>query len=355
MLATKVLSIYDLLSEENIRKHILPCYGLEESTIEQIKFKDTAKQRAVYKVEGDSGCFCLKKIYFTEKDLLFVYSAIEWFYRNNINVPKILPTINKQRYVNYHDFLFILTPWIYGEKCDYDITENVIASIVNLSKMHTLSTSFCPIIGSNIRVGYENTYISIHKHFKQLLTTSNLAFKNNDNFSQLFLESFDTNLKLSQTAVEIASSIDFNNLSTSLCHLDYVNKNLLFDNNNKIWVIDFDKCKIDYSVHDISYFLRRYLKRESTQWDIALTLNALENYEKIRPLNLDEYKYILSYLAFPQKFWKISRDYYNNLKTCNQSSFINLLNKCSESDVYQLKFIEDLKSHIERKFNTKMT
>ena len=67
-----------------------------------------------------------KKSILLLKDLLFVYSAIEWLYRNNIKVPKLLPTINNNRFVNYNNMLFILTPWIEGDKCDFDNINHVI-------------------------------------------------------------------------------------------------------------------------------------------------------------------------------------------------------------------------------------
>ena len=47
-----------------------------------IKFKDTEKQRAVYKIDYIDKSYCLKKVYYNEAELLFVYSAMEWLYRN---------------------------------------------------------------------------------------------------------------------------------------------------------------------------------------------------------------------------------------------------------------------------------
>ncbi|MCM0648814.1 CotS family spore coat protein [Clostridium swellfunianum] len=344
----------NLLSEENVKNNVLPYYGLESSEITQIKFKDTDKQRAVYKVSSPDKSYCLKKIYFSLEDLLFVYSAVEWLYRNGIKVPRILPTKSRSRFVNYSNMLFILTPWIDGEKCSYDNNDHVLASSVNLSKLHSCTRNFKPIDGSSDRTGFEDQYLSLQKHFQQMLLCSNLAFKHGDKFSKLFLQYFDTNILLAQTAVNIAATINNNNLNKCLCHLDYVNKNIIFDANKDIWLIDFDKCKLDYRVHDISYFLRRLLKRDNTRWDLELTLNTLDLYERTYPLNLDEYKSILVYLAFPQKFWKISRDYYNNISKCNKNSFITLLSKtCAKSD-YQLQFIYGFTEYIEKKFNTKL-
>lgn len=341
----------DFLSEENVKKNVLPFYNLENYEITQIKFKDTEKQRAVYKITDGSRNYCLKKIYFSTEDLLFVYSSIEWLYRHGINVPRILPTNTKDRFVNYNNMLFILTPWIEGEKCSYDNIEHVLQASENLAKMHFCSRNFKPIEGSSSRNGCEDLYTSITKHFQQLLICSNQAFFYGDRFSKIFLQYFDSNILLCQTASDIAATIKNDNLISCLCHLDYVNKNLIFDTAGKIWTIDFDKCKVDYRVHDISYFLRRLLKRDNTKWDLELTINCLELYEKTSPLNFDEYKAILVYLAFPQKFWKISRDYYNNINKCNKNSFISLLTKaCIKSDA-QLEFARGFIDYIETKFN----
>jgi CotS family spore coat protein len=342
----------NLLSEDNLKKNVLPFYGLQYGDIIQIKFKDTEKQRAVYKVDYENKSYCLKKVYFDEKDLLFVYSAIEWLYRNGLNVPRLLPTKTNGRYVRYNEMLFILTPWIDGSKCSYDNIQHLLASSETLAIMHKCSKNFKPVAGSSSRDDDANIFLSLQKHFQQLLNSSNLAFKHNDRFSKLFLEHFDTNLSLAQLALSISSTVNSNNLSRSLCHMDYVNKNIIFGEDDKLWVIDFDKCKIDYCIHDISYFLRRLLKRDNTKWDLEIAVNTLNEYDKVKPLTFDEYKYLISYLSFPQKFWKISRDYYNNISKCNKNSFITLLSKSVDKNDYQLQFLDEFIKYVEKKFDT---
>ncbi|MGL5245872.1 MAG: hypothetical protein ACRC7R_11920, partial [Sarcina sp.] len=57
-----------------IRKHIIPLYGLQNASIEQVKIKNTDKHRAVFKLSLNNKNYCLKKVYYSENDLLFVYS-----------------------------------------------------------------------------------------------------------------------------------------------------------------------------------------------------------------------------------------------------------------------------------------
>lgn len=331
-----------------VKTIVLPMYNLENYSIENIKFKNTDKNRAVYKLTDNiynpTNIFCLKKVYYDEGTLLFIYSVMEWFARNQIKLPKILPSKVNGRFVKANNMLFMLSPWVEGEKCNFDNLEHILLSIENLAKMHNCSRNFKPIKGSLLKTGFDSIYISTLKHFNKILSSYNIAakIKNKDKFSSIFLDCFDDNLYLAKEALLVSSSIDDKKLSKSLCHGDYVNKNLIIDN-SAVWVIDFDKSSINYSMYDLCYFMRRLLKRSSTNWDIELTKKILKTYNSIAPLTEDDFKYIFSYLSFPQKYWRLSKDYYNNMKKCSKSIFIESIKEVANNTSAQVRFIEELK------------
>ncbi len=342
-----------LLTESNIKKHVLPHYGLIDCEVQEVKFKDSTKHRAVYKISSTGNDYCLKKVYYNTKELLFIYSSIEWLYRHDIHVPRILPTLNNSRYVEYKDMLFILTPWVNGFKCDFDQIEHVNLAGKTLGHIHNCSKSFIPILGSEYKSGFNDIDASFNKHFSQIISFSKQAKKYNDSFSKLFLNNFFSSIELAKFSIDISKTINYSNLSISLCHSDFVSKNLIVCNHN-LHVIDFDKCKTDYCSFDISYCLRRLMRRDSTLWDLDLAINFIQQYEGHNSLTLDDYKYILSYLAFPQKYWKISRDYYNNIDNCNKKAFVSLLSKSIPYNHSQLNFSYGFKSYIETKFDNKI-
>lgn len=343
----------DIISIDNIKKYILPQYSLEDGEVTMVKFKDTEKQRAVFKIDYKNSSYCLKKVYYDEENLLFVYSAMEWLFRNGVNVPRLLPTINRSRFIIFNNMLFILTVWIDGDKCNFDDINHVQLSSKTLGKLHKTSKSFTAIEGSEIRLGMEDFHLSISKHFNQLLECAKLATNYKDKFSRLFLDNIDYNLELAKLSLEISSSINKKELTTSLCHGDYVNKNIIVDENDAIWLIDFDKCKYDYSMQDLSYFSRRLLRRPNTNWNLTLTTDIIDSYQKENNLTPSDFKYLLAYLAFPQKFWKISRDYYRNIKKCNKNSFITLFEKGLERSESQLKYIHDMIEIFEKHYDIK--
>ncbi|ADL51209.1 CotS family spore coat protein [Clostridium cellulovorans] len=339
-----------LLSVDNIKKNVLPLFNIHGAVVVQIKVKNTDKQRSVYKVTYGNKNYCLKKVYYNLKDLLFIYSATEWFFRNNIKVPKMLPSKDNKRYVLYKNMFFILTPWISGIKASYDDDSIVVKSAENLGKMHRCSINFFAIDGSNVKSNCNDLQRSMVKHFKSLLTFANKAFKSKDKFSKTYIDHLDEILSLSKTSTETGYKVNYKNLIVSLCHGDYVAKNLLIDDNDNLWVIDFDKTKVGYRVQDLTYAMRRYMRRTSTNWNMDKFLLFVETYEKELPLNEDEYNYLLSYLAFPQKLWRLARDYYNLTDKTLSGIFEADLIKCCEDLNAQTYFIEDLQLYINKKF-----
>ena len=322
-----------------IKNNILPLYNIHSCNIEQIKVKNTNKDRAVFKITCNNKSFCLKKVYYDEGKLLFIYSALEWLYRNNINVPTLIPSISKNRFVKYKNFLFILTPWIYGKKCDFDNLDNIYIASKNLALLHKCSNNFFPINDSYTKETYEDIYTSFKSRTEKLLYYYNEAMKRHDYFSEIFISSFSENFYLAQNATIIASGI--NNLSKTLCHGDYVNKNIIFKDNN-MWLIDFDNCAFDYASHDISHFLRRLLKRNSINWNVGLTKSIISIYDSINPLTKDDLKYILSYISYPQKYFRISKDYYSKKPKFTKEESIIALEKLSLTTKTQINFIKDL-------------
>lgn len=341
---------------DSIKKYILSKYPYQILDIIPIKFKDTDKQRAVYKFESDDGSKCLKKLYFDESNLLFVYSIIQWFYISGIKVPKILPTKSGERFVNHNNNLFIVTDWINGRKCDYDNDEDICIVAKNLGKMHRCSYNFIPIKGSFIRRDDTDWYRTFNRRCLQFLQFSNSAYNHRDDFSKNYLSTFDYNFERARHAIGVLSLIDneelmypAENLNT-ICHLDYVNKNLILTYSGELYVIDFDKSKIDIPIHDLGTFLKRILKRNKTSWDYDILTMTLCNYEKERELSLTELLGLFAFLEFPQKYWKVSRDYFNNRKECNRKLFISMLSRVNTQIEDHYQFCKKFQSYIENRF-----
>ena len=102
---------------------------------------------------------------------------------------------------------------------------------------------------------------------------------------------------------------------------------------------------------DLSYFLRRLLKRGETKWDFEIAKNIILNYNKANPLTQDDVKYLMVYLSFPQKYWRTSRDYYSSISKCNKSASKKMLLDTVLKTSYQAELVEKMKDFFLEEFN----
>ncbi len=80
----------------------------------------------------------------------------------------------------------------------------------------------------------------------------------------------------------------------------------------------------------------------------------LREYNNISKLTPSDLRYILAYISFPQKFWKLSRDYYKNITKCNKKAFLNLLQKSNDKTYFQVKFVQEILPRIESEYGVKL-
>ncbi len=352
----KASSAEDFMSYDEITDKVMNQYSCHVNSIDSIKFKDTDKQRAVYKLSTSEGMRCLKKVYYDKGTLLFIYSVVEWLNLNKIPCPRFISTKRGIKYAEYKGNLFILTEWIEGRKCDYDMLDDINDAAYCLGRMHRTSYGFKPISGSTCRTNEDLYFSGISKHFLQLLDLSNKASSLNDSFSHLYLNTFEYNMSAGRKSLELLSRVDLSRpigdrvSMSAICHNDYVNKNIIFSPDNQIYIIDFDRTAMDMPVHDIISFIKRIMKRDKTCWDFHVFKSSMEAYEQSREISFQEYVLILSYLMFPHKYWKISRDYYKNMNQCNKEAFLTILRKVTQKNESHQEFCMEFMDYIENKF-----
>jgi hypothetical protein len=106
-------------------------------------------------------------------------------------------------------------------------------------------------------------------------------------------------------------------------------------------VIDFDYCKREVRIYDISNFLIKVLKR--VDWKIEYAQIILNAYDEIGNLKEEEYRVLFAFLLFPQRFWRLSNRYYYNEVNWAQGTFNKKIEELIGEQEAYLKFIEDFK------------
>ena len=100
--------------------------------------------------------------------------------------------------------------------------------------------------------------------------------------------------------------------------------------------------KINYApqLQDLYDWLRKVM--EKNNWNISLGNKIMEEYNKINPLNSEEYTILKIMLSYPEKFWKIINYYYNSNKAWYSEKNEEKLTQFLKQENLRHKFIENM-------------
>ena len=126
-----------------------------------------------------------------------------------------------------------------------------------------------------------------------------------------------------------------------ICHGDYQYHNIIVAG-DQMNLINFEKCVSESPVRDLYLFMRKLL--EKSGWVESIGFELVDTYEKVRPMEKEEYRQLYYRLAYPEKFWKIVNFYYNSGKAWIPGKNLEKLNKVTEQEKDKQKFLEKFKS-----------
>jgi len=133
----------------------------------------------------------------------------------------------------------------------------------------------------------------------------------------------------------------------SFCHHDYTYHNIVIDEEANFNVIDFDYCKREVRVFDISNFMIKVLKRND--WNFEFAKEIINAYCSVSDLLPEEYRVLYSFLLFPQRFWRLANRYYYNEVNWGQNTFTKKIENLIEEQQEYMRFIDEFKQYYEQK------
>lgn len=81
----------------------------------------------------------------------------------------------------------------------------------------------------------------------------------------------------------------------------------------KIATVCFDKAAFGPQIDDLYQFLRKAMEKNA--WDYEIGKRMLDSYDHINPINSVDFACLKAMLHYPEKFWKITNQYYNSRKS----------------------------------------
>ena len=316
-----------------------------------IKIESIKANKGVYYLNTNKGERCLKKINYGPQKLLFVCGAKEHLIKNGFDkVDRYFLNIDGYPYALVNEDLYTLSMWLKGRECDFHKIDEVKIAAKTLAKLHIASKGYDPPENSKLKSDLGRWPGLMKKRLKALDKMKEMARKKNNksDFDLLYIKSVEFYKELAKEASKVLMTSDYERLceiaekEKILCHHDFTYHNIIIDDNDEVNIIDFDYCKREIRAFDISNFMIKVLKR--VDWDIQFAKEIIDSYNEVSPLEDSEYKVLLAYLQFPQRYWRLANRYYYNEVTWGANTFAKKIQGIIDEQEKYLNFLKEFKS-----------
>lgn len=173
-----------------------------------------------------------------------------------------------------------------------------------------------------------------------------LRKKNNkSDFDMIYMKSMEFYKEMGKKALNTLNESSYYELCAlaeaekSFCHHDFTYHNIILNDKNDVYIIDFDFCKREVRTFDIANFMIKVLKR--VDWDISFAEAIIESYNSVSKLSSEEYKVLYAFLQFPQRYWRLANRYYYNEVNWGQNTFYKKLQGIVDEKEQYLKLLDE--------------
>ena len=258
------------------------------------------------------------------------------------NVESILKNKEQELLTQDQDgTLYILKTYFEGRECNVKDMEECRQAVRVLAQFHNVSYADSSLLSGVGEPRY--AYMEFEKHNKELRRVRKYLKDRGQktDFEICLIKNYDYFFNL---ALQLAEELRFYQKEEEkrfICHGDYQYHNIIVAG-NQMNLINFEKCVSESPVRDLYLFMRKLL--EKSGWVESIGFELVDTYEKVRPMEKEEYRQLYYRLAYPEKFWKIVNFYYNSGKAWIPGKNLEKLNKVTEQEKDKQKFLEKFKS-----------
>jgi CotS family spore coat protein len=315
----------------------------------QVKIYEMIPMKGVYLLKTDKGNKCLKKINYNSQKLMYLYYAKEHIKNNGFNrIDKYFLTPSGSPYALVNEDIYIMTDWIEGRECDFKKEEELSFAASALAEFHNCARGFVPEESLKMRNDIGKLPSTLEKRLITLNKMRDIARKNKKktNFDILYLSNVDFYINNAKNSIKQLDINCYGRVCQEafddrvLCHHDYTYHNILFDLNNDVNIVDFDYCKEEIQIYDISTLIVKALKRLDWCEDKAKLI--IDSYNMVKQISKDEFNVLKAFLIFPQRFWRLSNRYYYREAGWSEATFDKKMKEIITERENYMNFISKL-------------
>ena len=215
---------------------------------------------------------------------------------------------------------FAMRDWFWGEECDVQNPEQVFMTAEVLAKLHQ------SLVG--VELAEEEKAFCVQTEVTELLEKRNRELrrvrtyirdkKQKNYFEQKFLSQFGQQYQQAEQATALLDARAYGDMYRQaladgcVVHGNFTHHSVLFDG-TEVAVTGFQKAAFGIQVQDFYLLYRKMM--EKWDWDAELGKRLLDAYESTKEFSPEEKELLIVLLSYPEKFWKVANQYYNNRKS----------------------------------------
>jgi CotS family spore coat protein len=317
-------------------------------------FIEARTMRDVYQVTTDQGIRCLKEVTGHVDRVLFMTEALNYVYGHGFTrFARCLHSVQGNMVEEHQGRFFIVQEWLEGREPDYRNSAHMILAAETIALFHRAGTGFVPAT-SKVKNKLGKWPQKLEKKYQELKVFLDAAqgTESPSSFEKVLLRYGKWLHKRGRESIKRIKKSKYRKLVNeavhkgALVHGDTAARNFILKD-NIIYLIDFDSMAIDINIADLWRLLRRVLRRD--QWDINLANNMLEAYCRYLPLKAENREVLLAFLYFPEKPWRIIKEYYTKKDGAgwNESSLTERLQEYCHRQEKIDRFLRDFQKTLE--------
>ena len=216
---------------------------------------------------------------------------------------------------------FVMRNWFYGEECNAHDPKQVLDTVAILARLHNCM--------EGLSLTEEEKTFCLQPKLPEVLERRNKELrrvrtyirskKQKNSFEQNFLAQFDSLYACAEQATRQLDASEYETYYNdkvakgSMLHGNFTHHSVLLLGENRMAVTGFDKAVTGIQIQDFYLLFRKMM--EKWEWDVQLGEEMLKEYHRIRPMTETDRKLLYLMLSYPEKFWKVANQYYNNRKS----------------------------------------
>lgn len=282
--------------------------------------------------------------------------------------PRFVVRDDGRPFVELKGGLYVLYPWIAGRECSYERREDIVMAARALARFHAASCGFHPtavvhrIPGWDVRWDEE-----LHRRLANLMrymkpsdtrqpsATGPAPVLRLPRFEKEYAEACPRFIGLAEAAVlwlagrpESCRALMARDRARQMfCHNDYFRRNILITSEGGVAVLDLEYISGGPRALDLGKFISKVARE--TGWDAVLALHILAEYDDEAsglgiPITSEDLWFILGWLTWPQDFWRLGVQYYDELQPWPAQRFMDLLAKRAGTWAHRRRFVGRLAS-----------